>query len=317
MQGIGCGQGCSQLQQLLFGNRAQQIPDGFGFDRRRQQGELIQQAFGIPQAPLGPLGHHVQGCRGDADRFLFGDPGEVPLQRLQGDATKIKALAATQDRRQHPLRVGGGQHEHDPRRRFLEGLEQGVEGGGREHVALVDHVDLPTGLHGGKARAFDQLANVVDPGVGGGVDLDHIQGRAGGDRGAQLAAAAGLGGGPVGGQAVQRPGQDPGARGLAGAAGAAEQIGGGDATRAQGVAQGGGDRLLPHQLVKALGPVFVMQGLVGLTHRLGLGQVHALSRLPAALRPQSDLRQRPVARRPGHSDGSAPGPWCGLRPVRG
>ncbi len=317
-EGIGLGEGRGQLQQFLFGHRPQQVPDRFGLHRGGQQRQLIEQAFGIPQPALGPLGHHMQGIGGDVDRLLFGDPTQVLLQRLERDAAKVEALATAQNRGQHPLRVGGGEHEHHPWRRLLEGLEQGVEGGGREHVALVDHVDLPAGLNGGKARAFDQLTDVVHPGVGGGVDLDHIEGRAAGDGAAQLAAAAGFGGGAACGQAVQRAGQDPGARGLAGAAGAAEQIGGGDPARAQGVAQGRGDRLLAHQLVKALGAVFVVQGLVGLLQSSGAvvpGLDHA-ARLPGS----GALRPSPVGRRcrcPWHWDGSAPGPCCGPPPAPG
>jgi hypothetical protein len=124
-------------------------------------------------------------------------------QGLQGDPAEIEALAAAQDGGQHPLGICGGQHEHHPRRRFLQGLEQGVEGGGGEHVALVHHVDLPAGLDRGEARPFDQLPDVVDAGVGGGVDLDHIEGVAGGDVEAQLAASAGLRGRSRAGQAIE------------------------------------------------------------------------------------------------------------------
>ena len=61
-------------------------------------------------------------------------------------------------------------------------------------------------------------------------------------------------------------GQDAGAGGLAGAAGAAEKIGRCDPPGAQGVAQGGGNGLLPHQLREPLGAVFMVKGLVGRSH---------------------------------------------------
>ena len=293
-QGFASGQGFGELQQLLLRHRPQQLPHGGRLNRRWQQAELIQQALGIAQAPLGPLGHHVQGFGGDADLFLLGDPAQVPLQGLQRNAAEVEALAAAQDGGQHPLGVGGGQHEHHPRRRLLQGFEQGVEGGGGEHVALVHHIHLPAGLHGCEAGALDQLADVVDTGVGGGVDLDHIEGIACGDAGAQLAHSAGIRGGAVAGDAVERAGQDAGAGGFAGAAGATEQVGRGNAARAQRMGEGGGDGLLPHQLVEALGPVFVVEGLVGRGHgaaaRTGC-RLHATG--PSRLVPVCGFQQAP------------------------
>ena len=275
------GQGLGQLEQFLFRHRPEQLPYRSCFHRRGQQAELIQQTLGITQPALGPLGYHVQGLGCDRDRLLLGDPGQMALQGLQRDPPEVEALTAAEDRRQHPLGVGGGQHEHHPRRRLLQGFQQGVEGCGGEHVALVHHIHLPARLHRREAGALDQLADVVHAGVGGGVDLDHIEGVAGGDRGAQLAHAAGLRGGSVTADAVERAGQDAGAGGLAGAPRAAEQVGRRDPARAQGMAQGGGDRLLPHQLVEALGAVFVVEGLVGRGHGgRGPREEAWISRLP-------------------------------------
>ena len=145
------GQGLGELQQFLLGHGPQQFPDRHGFDGARQQAELIEEALGIPQAPLGPLGDHMQGFGGDLDRLLLSDPAQVLLEGIQGNAPVVEALTTAQDRGQNPLRVGGGQHKDHPRRRLLQGFEQGVEGRGREHVALVHHVDLPAGLNRGEA----------------------------------------------------------------------------------------------------------------------------------------------------------------------
>ena len=59
--------------------------------------------------------------------------------------------------------------------RLLERLQQGVEGLLREHVHFVDDVDLVAGDERLVVRAVDQVANVVDAGVGGGVHLDHVE----------------------------------------------------------------------------------------------------------------------------------------------
>ena len=50
------------------------------------------------------------------------------------------------------LRVGGGEDEHDVGRRLLERLEERVEGRAREHVHLVDDVDLEAAAR--RARSF-------------------------------------------------------------------------------------------------------------------------------------------------------------------
>ena len=224
-QRLEAGQGRGQGQQLLFGHRPHQFPHGHRFDRCGQQAQLVEQALGIAQAPLGPLGHHMQGFGSNADLLFGGDVAQVAFEGVEGDAAEIKPLAAAQDRRQHPLGIGGGEHENHPRWRLLQGFEQGVEGGRREHVALVDHVHLPARLHRRKAGALDQFADVVDPGVRGGIDLDDVEGVAGGDAGAEGANAAGVWGGAVAADAVERAGQDAGAGGFARAPGPTEQVG--------------------------------------------------------------------------------------------
>ena len=44
----------------------------------------------------------------DWNRLLFGNPGQVRVQSLEWNAPEVKALAAAQDRGQHPLWVGRG-----------------------------------------------------------------------------------------------------------------------------------------------------------------------------------------------------------------
>ena len=255
------------MQQFLLGYGPQQLPDRRRFDGARQQAQLIQQAFGIPQAPLGPLGHHMQGFWRDLDAFFLGNPAQMLLEGIEGNAPVVEALTAAEDRGQDPLRVGGRQDEDHPRGRLLQGLQQGVKGCGREHVTLVDDVDLPAGLNRGESRAFNQLADVVDPGVGGGVDLDDIEGIAVGNGGAELTAAAGLWGRVIRAEAVEGARQDAGAGGFPRSSGTTKEVGRRNATGAQGIAQGRGDRLLPHKLIKPLRAVLVVERLVGGRHR--------------------------------------------------
>ena len=59
-------------------------------------------------------------------------------------------------------------------RRLFQRLQQAVEGRLRQHVHFVDDVDLGARHHRLVARALDDLAHVVDAGVGGGVHFDDV-----------------------------------------------------------------------------------------------------------------------------------------------
>ena len=151
MKRVSAGQRLSQGDQILFRDRTEQLPDGIRFDRCRQQAELVEQALRIAQASLGPLGHHMERFGCDRDCFLLGDPAEMLLERIEGDAAEVEPLTAAQDRGEHPLGVRRRQDEHHPRGGFLKGFEQCVERCGGEHVAFIHHIHLPAGLDRGEA----------------------------------------------------------------------------------------------------------------------------------------------------------------------
>ena len=85
-------------------------------------------------------------------------------KRWQRDSTVTRHLA----------HLGGGEDELHVPRRLLQRLQERVEGALGEHVHLVDEVDLVARHHRLVARALDDLADVVDAGVGGGVHLQHV-----------------------------------------------------------------------------------------------------------------------------------------------
>ena len=144
--------------------------------------------------------------------------------------------------------------------RLLQGLEQGVRGLGGQHVDLVDDVHLPPPGRA-QVRPGDQVAHGVDPPVGGGVELDDVEGPALGDLGARRADAAGLA--VEGVHAVQGLGQDAGAGRLARAPGAAEQVGVGDPVVPDGVAERVADVVLAPDVGEALGPEPPVERLEG------------------------------------------------------
>src|SRR3712207_9349639 len=64
------------------------------------------------------------------------------------------------DRAEHLLRLGRREDELDVVRRLLDQLEQRVEARGRDHVRLVDHVDLVPARRGREERLFPQLTEI-------------------------------------------------------------------------------------------------------------------------------------------------------------
>src|SRR5207248_2529718 len=124
---------------------------------------------------------------------------------------------------------------------------------------FVDDVDLEAAAGGAIGGVFDDGADVVDAGVGGGVDLDDVDVVAAGDAEAGFTFPAGLCGGLVGFLAVKGLGEDAGHGGFAGAAGAGEEKGVGDAAGLDGALEGLGDLVLPDDLVEILRAIFARQ----------------------------------------------------------
>ena len=92
------------------------------------------------------------------------------------------ALEARQDGGREPRRLGRGEHEDDEVGRFLERLEEGVPGVLRDLVGLVEDVDLAPQVAGGIGQPVAQVADLVDPAVRRGVDLEDVERRALADR---------------------------------------------------------------------------------------------------------------------------------------
>ncbi len=104
----------------------------------------------------------------------------------------------------------------------------------------------------------DQVAHGVDPVVGGGVELVDVERGPPGDLHAGRALAAGLA--VLGIGAVEGLGQDPGGRGLAGAARPAEQVGVGHVAVADGALERQDHVRLAPQLPEPAGPEPPVEG---------------------------------------------------------
>ena len=204
--------------------------------------------------------HVVDDVGGEAQVGVVDHPGHVLGELLHRQQVEVEVLGAAANGGQHLLRVGRGQHEHHVARRLLERLQQRGRRRGREHVDLVEDVDLRPARRTQRDPA-DELADGVHPVVGGGVELLHVVGGAGVDGQAAVAGAVGLTVGQV--LAVERLGEDPGGGGLAGSAGPAEQIGVTDALVADGVAERPDHVLLAPDVAEPAGSVAAVERLIG------------------------------------------------------
>jgi hypothetical protein len=150
----------------------------------------------------------------------------------------------------------------DVRRRLLDRFQQRVERGARELVHLVDDEHLvAVARRRDRQAGNDDLADVVDAGVAGGVDLEHVDVAPLGNLDAGVARAARLGGRPL--LAVERPRQNAGSGRLAAAARPGEDERLGNAPARQGVAQRARHRLLSDDVVEPLRPPLPGEDLVG------------------------------------------------------
>ena len=107
---------------------------------------------------------------------------------------------------------------------------------------FIDDVDLEAVTRWRVPGAFDDLPDLFDAIVGGAVDLQDVETRAGGDLHTSRTLATGGGGGPGG--AVQCFGENSGGRRLAHAANTGEKEGVRRAVLLDGVSKRPGDRFL-------------------------------------------------------------------------
>ena len=213
-----------------------------------KDGELLERGQGVAHAAARMPHDELERGRVVGEALLAADVGKVRLHLVVSDRMKVKALHAGEDRGEDLLRVGDKDHVLGW---LLERLEQRVERRRREHVDLVDDVDLRAAHDRGVAHSADDLlADVVHAGARGGVQLDDIRMLARRDEAALIAAAVGQRRrAPL---AHERLGQDARHRGLSRAARTAEQVRVTGAALEHGALQGLDHVRLAHDLIERL-----------------------------------------------------------------
>ena len=170
-----------------------------GCDRAGTMGDrLVEDRQRVAHRSLGGAGDHCQ--RLIVDRRSPSCPAMprmCSVSMLASTLLQVEALAARQHGDRDLADFGRRENELHMRRRLLERLQQAVEGLRRQHVDFVDDVDLVARRHRRIAHLLDDLADVVDAGVGGGVHLDDVDMAAFHDRLAVLAENREIDGGLV------------------------------------------------------------------------------------------------------------------------
>ena len=135
---------------------------------------LVEQRERIAHRALGSAGDQRQRLGLGVDPLAAADCRQVARQRVAVHPPQVEALAARQHRDRDLADLGRGEDELGVRRRLLERLQQRVEGLVGQHVDFVEDVDLVARRGRPERDALMQLAHVVDAGMRGGVELDHV-----------------------------------------------------------------------------------------------------------------------------------------------
>ena len=220
------------------------LQDVFVLDVCSAEGNgLVEDGQGVAHSAVCLTGYYVERFVFYVNPFFSGHHPEVGDYVRYADAVEIVGLAAGKDSREDLVFLRRTQDEDRVCRRFLERLQEGVEGRLREHVDLIDDVDAILTYLRGNLDLIHQGFYVVYAVVRRGVQLADAVGPTLRKRKAGLALAARL---HVGRRirAVDRFREDSRGRGLSDSAGTAEKIGMGQLTPDDGVLKGSGDIVL-------------------------------------------------------------------------
>ena len=251
---------------LQIARKAQHLQNGAAVHRAARRGALVQKAQSIPQSAVRQPAQKLRAVRCQVDVLLSRHVCQ-PLGNIRRqDALEGIPLAAGENGGRDLVQLRGGQNEHQVGRGLLQNFQQGVEGGGGEHVHLVHDVYPLFHVGRGVNGLVPQSADLIHAVVGGGVQLQNVQKAA--VFNAETAGTLTAGVAVYRVLAVHRLGQNFGAGSLAGAPGAGKEIGVGGAALRHLLFQRLGDVLLSDNVGEHLGPPFAVQRLIHGTHLL-------------------------------------------------
>ncbi len=249
-----------RIQQFTVGEPEERSRSVIGQPTRvRPRHQLIEHGQRISHRTSAGPHDEGQHARLDIDTLGVAQELEIVVQPGRRHEAEGVVVGAGADGPDDLFGLGGREDELHVLGRLLDDLEQSVEALRRDHVGLVDDVDLVAALGRREGRPLPQLTGIVDAAVAGRVDLDDVD-RAGPparQRHARVALAARGAGRPL--LAIETAGKDAGARRLAAPTGAGEEVGVIDAAGVQRTHQGHRHVLLPDHVGERVGPVAAIQ----------------------------------------------------------
>ena len=103
---------------------------------------LVQQRQRIAHGAFSSARDQGQAITVDGGMFQAANTIEMVGQDFAINPLEIKTLTARQYRDRHLANLGCREDEFGVRRRLFQRLQKRVEGGGRQHVDLIDDIDL-------------------------------------------------------------------------------------------------------------------------------------------------------------------------------
>jgi hypothetical protein len=258
----------------------QQRPDEIAAERAQHVGDLrtrdlaaavrdrlVEEAETVADAPGRRAADECE--RGLLERDLLGleHALEVRRDRRRRKGRQVELQAAREDRDRELLGIRGRENELDVLRRLFECLQHRVERMPREHVHLVDDVDLEAARSRHVLRGVEELAHLVHLGVRRRVHLEQVDEASRIDLHARAALSARLRSDAR--LAVDGLGEDARERGLADAARSREQVRVVQALRIERVRERRDHVLLADELLENAGAPLARQDLIG--HQIGGG----------------------------------------------
>ena len=137
---------------------------------------LVEDREGVAHTSVCLLCDDVEGCRFVGDAFLLRHVLEVSHDVLNGHPLEIVDLTTGEDGGQQLVLLCGGEDEDGVCRRFLECLEEGVEGCCGKHVNLIDDEDFVLADLWRDVDLLDELSDVVHTVVGGCIEFVDVVG---------------------------------------------------------------------------------------------------------------------------------------------
>ena len=129
----------------------------------------------ITHGAIGLLSNDLKGFVFGLKALLACDILEILSGITDGNTLEVKDLATRENGRYHLVLLGGSQDKDGMSGGFLQGLKEGVEGCIREHMHLIDDIDLILAYLGGDTYLLDERTDSLHTVVGGRIQLKNIE----------------------------------------------------------------------------------------------------------------------------------------------